>query len=705
MENKTIQPIKIAKLPPGMQGIAVATPLLDYSLDCALGIMSDRLRADKYALIVGSDAEQNPETLLRCSPDVLVLFRAGARHNQDVPVYENAIRNLIGLSRSTGIPVVYYADELLFMENDNLPVRAAVNSDKVIVSSKYLKTWLYASGFSKPIYILPPCVDVGKIDDIPGEHWAVDKSKLNVVIYSAYGLGTNWIWNTFAYIDTYPDRYRNIQFIIVMREVSKTRAFANRFRNVNKVWFDFLPRDELYKLVRTADVQVDFPVPGDVKGIVPQYEHEWINSKSALKYAVAGACRTPIIVSSTDVYPNIKHGVNGFVANTTEEALMILDILNEDRELLRSVADTARKDVEENWDISVRYPQFKEMVLEPYRPKIINTPKANISDNPKKPKIGWILCGPDDVASARIEGKMLHNWLNQHGVCSEIVSQPDKFTHNVLIHGDISDSTKEFVDDGFDMVIFQKVCLGDALPLAQSLSANGIKTAWFISDLLQVEANSGWQFAKAVDMVITTNSYLAGKMEAVKDKIVIIKDAYESPVDLCKESYKAHNPMRVVWFGNASGYELTSSLREITNILGMELITICSPDVQPTKVWNSNTIFNDILECDIVAITSNLEQEFNKCKDENKLVQSLILGMPVVAPNVPAYEEAYRNGIDGWLMTKSVFDYFRHLMALRDSEELRRELGTKGRMQVKDKYHIDTIGNQLLKEIERCMKI
>lgn len=687
-----MEKINIGKPPAGYRSIAVMTPYVDYSLEQAIGIMSPYLKDEKYAVIVGGDSN-NPIDILRCSPDLVIFFRSGAFHPPELRPYEANLQHAVGLCKVLGIPTVYYADDLVFPLNEGLPIKVAIHTDKVIVSSQFLKEWLYAHEFPRSISVFPTCINLERVAKAATTHWLIDPTKFNVLVYSVHGTSVSALHSMFSYINEYPAGWESFRFIIVTKEVGKLRMHLNEFRKVNKAYHDYMPTDELYALVKACDVQVDLAHPSDVPGIVPGAEIAWINSKSPIKYLVAGACGKPFIAPAIPPYDCIKHGETGYKITTSEEALMLLELLRDDRGLMEKVGHAAKNYVESEWDVKTRYPQFKKQIISSEK----STPITKIVNQPIK--VGWILCGPMDVPSARIEGMNIHTWINEHSEAqSEIMYQPARFVHHIITN---TKTVQEAVDKNYDVVVFQKVCLGDSVSFAKDLHSKGIKVLWSISDLLSF----GFPLGEEVDKIITTNKYLRSKFpELLQKKTVLIKDAYESPPSLYKNSYLSGENLKVVWFGSAAGFKTSQFIKEITDALGMEFITISSPDVNPTKIWRYETIFADLMENDILVITSDLNDEFSKCKDENKLIQSMVLGMPVVASPIPAYMDIRsEEGIDSWLVAESPVQFYTSIEKLR-SPEMREILGHGAHQQVRDAYNIATIGSQFMKEIKACLE-
>lgn len=87
-------------------------------------------------------------------------------------------------------------------------------------------------------------------------------------------------------------------------------------------------------------------------GIMPLPDNEWTWGKCGLKGLQYMALEIPTIMSPVGVNKEIiKHGVNGFLANTTEEWVTIISTLIEKPDLRRSIGIEGRKTVVERYSV------------------------------------------------------------------------------------------------------------------------------------------------------------------------------------------------------------------------------------------------------------------------------------------------------------------------------------------------------------------
>jgi len=296
-------------------------------------------------------------------------------------------------------------------------------------------------------------------------------------------------------------------------------------------------------------------------------------------------------------------------------------------------------------------------------------------------KVGWFVVGQKTQPSTRIMALNVIRYLNEKNICeNSILWQPPEFTPVV--------PTDVRLVKNLDYVVFQKACMGDALEQLLWYKHQGTKTIYILDDFLLEAAD----MVKNADIIISGSQYLSEMIKHFfdRDSRVMI-DAYETPPTLFKEDYTT-DKIRVVWFGTVGHFNEALDIKPITEELGYDFITISSCP-EATKIWSYDTIWSDIISSDIVVIPFLGElPPFELAKGNNRLTQSMVLGMPVVASPIPAYfsiVDQYRNGIITFNNDKE--DWKEALSYLR-SPEVRREIGTRAHNAVVFKYHISTIG-------------
>lgn len=89
-------------------------------------------------------------------------------------------------------------------------------------------------------------------------------------------------------------------------------------------------------------------------GLMPLPDEPWARGKCGFKLIQYMACGLPVVASPVGVNRQIvEHGVNGFLANTTEEWVLALRTLLDDAGLRARMGQAGRKKVEERYSLQV----------------------------------------------------------------------------------------------------------------------------------------------------------------------------------------------------------------------------------------------------------------------------------------------------------------------------------------------------------------
>ena len=110
-----------------------------------------------------------------------------------------------------------------------------------------------------------------------------------------------------------------------------------------------------------------------------------------------------------------------------------------------------------------------------------------------------------------------------------------------------------------------------------------------------------------------------------------------------------------------------------------------------THEWSLDTVFKQILNCDVAIIPLPDGVEYS-VKSTNRLTMFMALGMPVIATPIPSYVDIvtdHKNSI----FAKTLDDYAIAINML-ESKDLRRKLGIEGRLLAQTNYNQTTIGRK-----------
>jgi len=309
-------------------------------------------------------------------------------------------------------------------------------------------------------------------------------------------------------------------------------------------------------------------------------------------------------------------------------------------------------------------------------------------------KVGWILCGNLMGGSPRQIGINTSNWLNKNGV------ESIWFEGNDTVSVDASNEIESLIDsNGVTHLVFQKVCQGKALEYLQRAKDKGIKTAYTMDDFLF----EGIEMIKNADGVVA-NSDLSSRLLADKLKLssIHIPTAYESPPELCKESYLT-DPS-VYWFGQLGNSAQTDQIRDIVSGAGYRFEVIAAGP-WGTKAWTLQ-YYNDLVQADVVIIPEFRISTFPHpplmllTKGANRPTMAMVLGVPVVVSPYPSYVDLISNWEDGVICMQNTPDDFRVALHVLQEPKIREKMGRRGRAKVVDRYSQDTIGKEWIQFLQ-----
>jgi len=295
----------------------------------------------------------------------LVLFRTGY-----YPESERFIKNVNEFRhymRKFGVPTVYYADDHIWPFTQGAPAFLANNSDKVIVTSEYIRNVIKNEyGITKPIDILPTHIDLNRFDnDCKVIPWK--EKKFRILYTSQGGIGINILSGIVEAMNEDPEEYKDVEIFMVCQQVGLYRAKINRYRNVHKRYYDWLSLNTFYSLAKSCDVIIAPGEAGDCgnENFNDRARLHWLHSKSEVKYCLAGAAGIPLIASPTEPYmKSVQDSETGFLAVNTPDFLKWINVLRYDPELRASIGAAARLDIEKKYNSVERANQFLELVLD-----------------------------------------------------------------------------------------------------------------------------------------------------------------------------------------------------------------------------------------------------------------------------------------------------------------------------------------------------
>ncbi len=317
--------------------------------------------ADNYGVLL--IPRTNYEDILKYLCSYTVLFRTGYREGD--ATFIATLAQYVNHLRGLGIRVVYYCDDFLFYSNNKAPITLINACDAVIVANITLKNVLTTQlNYNKPVIVVPTHINLTNFDSV-APFRTLSKDRFKVLLTSGGRIGINHLYEICEIANEDPDMAQNIEWVINCQGVAQIRTVINKFRNLKKVYLDWLSLQGYYALTKSVDLIIH-PARGDDLAYMcpPEMQQTWLDSKSEVKYTLAGAAKIPIISSPTYTYRTaMKDGITGFLANTTEEFVSLIKKLKDDPALRSRVGSAARKDIEQTYDIKQRYPLYRDAII------------------------------------------------------------------------------------------------------------------------------------------------------------------------------------------------------------------------------------------------------------------------------------------------------------------------------------------------------
>ena len=399
-----VQDSQVLEALKGFEVLGVVTPQYDCCVQKVIGEMAPYFKQLGIAPAMAFDAD--PRKLVDSNPDWVLYLRSGSKDRTPAQILAN-LEGHITYYRSLGLEVSYYLDDALFFMNNMAPLKLLWNCDRAIVATDALAEFLIEKQkFPKPIYVLKTHMDLPTFDRCMVPLYLTKPNKFNILFTSQGRVGALMIYRIMEYMDTHPEKYKNVNFIVVSAWVGQMRTILNKFRNVSKQYWEWMPLQEHYGLARAVQLILAPGEEADLEGQVqPELQHFWLHAKSCVKYTLAGAARIPIISTPLNEYAKaITHEKTGFLATDLMQWIKYIDLCVNDRGLCAQIGAAARADVEQNWHIFKRSQQWydllhgkKDLMVERAQPESNDIPAQLQLPLQGVPGTGTAECGKSNV--------------------------------------------------------------------------------------------------------------------------------------------------------------------------------------------------------------------------------------------------------------------------------------------------------------------
>jgi glycosyltransferase involved in cell wall biosynthesis len=348
---------------------------------------------------------------------------------------------------------------------------------------------------------------------------------------------------------------------------------------------------------------------------------------------------------------------------------------------------------------------------------------------PSPLKVGFVLLSNSQrpLPSTRIAALNMFPFLRQAHFEPSVLFEPEQ----AMETPDVSGLERQAREEGFGIVVFQKVHGPSVAKLAHQLSAAGVKTVYSVCDLVDPE------MAAATHVTLAVTDYLKSLYPpAYQSKIRVVHDGIEHP-DRHKTSWGTHRGSR---------RDPLHAVLVTSDNLG-SLPVLCTPPawLRVTIVgryppegrrlhrlrnarwqfagrrtwgerlnylrfmasrrirclpWDPEGVYDHMRGSDlgIIPVEPGLDPEGWNLKSENRLTMKMCVGLPVIATPIPSYEAVVHHGRNGFL-PRTPADWLTCLEALRDPSR-RRDMGERARETVIRTYSKDEQARLLIEVLK-----
>lgn len=310
-------------------------------------------------------------------------------------------------------------------------------------------------------------------------------------------------------------------------------------------------------------------------------------------------------------------------------------------------------------------------------------------------KVGWVLTGDRSLASSRLQGFKVSDYLVQRGYDSRILVEQFGQYEKKYSAAFFRVAHKTLIQK-MDIVFFQKPGWM-MFKLSEVLRLRGVKTI-----AIQCDPFPG-DYARFFDATILTTAELRHQLAV--PSAYIIDDMLEVPAEIQKQSYvQRAERLRIVWVGQGTGpggrkyiQPFIESLSRHPRLAGtVEFVTVSRGD-WATRQWSLGTVNDDILSCD-VAIIPLPEEAWTNAKSANRLAMFMALGMPTIASPIPSYMRILQHEINS-LSARTVDEFAEAIVKCKD-ENVRSKLGLAGKTLTREHFAPEILVPKWIKVIE-----
>ena len=282
---------------------------------------------------------------------------------------------------------------------------------------------------------------------------------------------------------------------------------------------------------------------------------------------------------------------------------------------------------------------------------------------------------------------------------------------------DFSQRVKADFLEQFDVVIFQRPSSERMVKWIEFCNSIGILTVGEIDDNLWVihEQNPAYkvwnrqrlsgleQCMRIVQMVTTTTQALADYLKPLNSNVAVLPNMLPAEYWQVRQTESSDGKIVIGWAGSTSHWPdlelIKSVMPQILNEYPKTEFHIAGLNRNPFPEHKRMKVvapvhgedFALLLATFNIGLVPLINGMFNDCKSDLKYIEYAMVGLPVIASKVDAYERTVVNGQNGFL-ARNTKDWLKYLKRLLDQPDLRKDMGQKAQEYAQTRTIEENIG-------------
>jgi Glycosyl transferases group 1 len=295
--------------------------------------------------------------------------------------------------------------------------------------------------------------------------------------------------------------------------------------------------------------------------------------------------------------------------------------------------------------------------------------------------VNWVLFDGRTLASSRLQGHAIHDFLVQQGHPSRLLSTPPFPLRDAPWRGRAAATVAELAAG--QVVVVQKLGGPRTEELLRALRERGAAVVYAAADL---EPEN--ELPLRCNAVVCSSRLLAEHWRAAGANAVEIPE----PADFWLEPDGGdRGRVRLCWIGHRKNWDTVEPIRRLLRepgFSGYELVTVSNHHAADVQ-WSLEAAKAALAAADVGIVPTRVD-ELARYASSNRVVQVMAAGRPVVAGRIPPYEELIVDGENGFLC--STESEWRAALAALAEPARRRELARRAWEPMRERFRLEAVG-------------